>query len=73
VNLSKRSAEAAADKAEASTDEVPGGIMPGQDLRFLYRSTLCTSEVQRNNHPGDETEVDVLQPGHEWWRGLRKG
>ena len=53
--------------------EVPAGIMPGKTLHFPYRNTRFEYVVKRDDNPGDEIQVDVLRPGHEWWRGMRKG
>ena len=53
--------------------EVPADALPGKRLQFQYRNTRVEYIVKRDDHPGDKIQVDILKPGHEWWRGMRKG
>ena len=53
--------------------QVPADALPGKRLQFQYRNTRVEYIVKRDDQPGDEIQVDILKPGHEWWRGMRKG
>ena len=53
--------------------QVPADALPGKRLQFQYRNTRVEYIVKRDDQPGDEIQVDILKPGHEWWRGTRKG
>jgi hypothetical protein len=53
--------------------QVPADALPGKRLQFQYRNTRVEYIVKRDDHPGDQIQVDILKPGHEWWRGMRKG